>query len=283
MIQDTDKVNGRDGSPMTSPRNVLAVSLALGTLVVTLAVMGMGGALRAGLAPWPGIAVVAMAIAAYVLPREEGSLPVAGLLLASGTVNLGYGLAATEFLTAATFPGPIFGVVIGAPMLAVGVATGVQTARSRAGLEHIGRSTHVQSVLTRIFTGLAWSIVAGIAVQFYLAGAAMFGAMTFEPHRALGVVLAAAILLLLILALVARPGRRLVGLTALRVGLTVVQLVLPSLRTGLPWVAALHALVAVAIGAQAAGIARGAPRATEASSAPEPTANLRDALRGASQ
>jgi hypothetical protein len=50
-----------------------------------------------------------------------------------------------------------------------------------------------------------------------------------------------AILLLLALALVARPRRRVVALAALLAGLTVVQVLLPSLRIGLPWFAALTA------------------------------------------
>jgi hypothetical protein len=139
----------------------------------------------------------------------------------------------------------------------------------------------LQSALTRVFQGLAWLVLAGLVVQFYLAGAALFGAMTFEAHRALGYLLTVAILLLLVVALVARPGRRLVGLTVLLVGLTVVQVLLPSLRTGLPWVAALHVIVAVRIGAQAAAIARSPRRATEGSRSPDTTAKLPNALRGA--
>jgi hypothetical protein len=114
----------------------------------------------------------------------------------------------------------------------------------------------VRSVVTRIFQGLAWLVLAGLVVEVYLAGAALFGVTTFQPHRALGVALALGILLLLVLALVARPGRRVVGLAALLAALTVVQVLLPSLRTGLPWVAALHAVNAVALSLQAAAIAR---------------------------
>jgi hypothetical protein len=113
---------------MISPRGALAVSLAAATLAMLLAVIAMGGALRAGLAPWPGIAVVAMATAAYVLSRHAGSYLVAVLLAASGIVGTVYGLAMTEFLAAATFPGPIFGVIIGLPMLGLGVARGVDAA-----------------------------------------------------------------------------------------------------------------------------------------------------------
>jgi len=69
--------------------------------------------------------------------------------------------------------------------------------------------------------GLAWLVLAGLVVEVYLAGAALFGVTTFQPHRALGVALALGILLLLVLALVARPGRRVVGLAALLAALTV--------------------------------------------------------------
>jgi hypothetical protein len=115
---------------MIDSRRVLAVSLAAATLVLFLAVIAVGGALRAGLAPWPGVAVVVMATAAFALVRERGSFLVAGLLAASGMVGVVYGLLATEFFAAATFPGPVFGVIIGLPILGLGVAHGVETARA---------------------------------------------------------------------------------------------------------------------------------------------------------
>ena len=118
---------------MTHPRLVFAVSLAAATLALFLAVIAVGGALRAGLAPWPGIAVVVMATAAFVLSRDQGSFLVAGLLAASGVVGLVYGLVSTEFLTAVTFPGPVFGVIVGLPVLGLGVAKGVETARAGRG------------------------------------------------------------------------------------------------------------------------------------------------------
>jgi hypothetical protein len=110
-------------------------------------------------------------------------------------------------------------------------------------------------MITRIFQGLAWLVVVGLVIQFYLAGAALFGATTFQPHRAFGDGLAAAILLLLVAAVLARPGRRLLGLAAGLTVLTVVQLLLPSLRGGLPWVAALHVVNALALAAVAVSIA----------------------------
>jgi hypothetical protein len=116
-----------------APRLAVAVTLAAATLVLFLAVIAAGGALRAGLAPWPGIAAVVMATAAFAITWERGSFVVAGLLAASGLVGLVYGLVATEFLTAATFPGPVFGVIIGLPILGLGVAHGIRTALAREG------------------------------------------------------------------------------------------------------------------------------------------------------
>jgi hypothetical protein len=49
---------------MASSKTMLAVGLAAATLVVFVVVIAMGGALQAGLAPWPGIAVAVLAVAA---------------------------------------------------------------------------------------------------------------------------------------------------------------------------------------------------------------------------
>lgn len=117
-------------------------------------------------------------------------------------------------------------------------------------------------IVTRIFQGLAWLVVAGLVVEFYLAGAALFGVTTtFQLHATLGSILALAILLLLIVALIARPGRRLVGLTALLAALTILQVSLPRLRTVLPPVAALHVINAAVLLGLAGPLARAAGRA----------------------
>jgi hypothetical protein len=81
---------------MTNSRTMLAVGLAAATLVVFVVVIAMGGALQAGLAPWPGIGVAVLAVGAFAVPRERRSLVVAGLLAASGIVV--FGLIKTEFL-----------------------------------------------------------------------------------------------------------------------------------------------------------------------------------------
>ena len=56
---------------MVSSKTMLAVGLAAVTLVVFVIVIAMGGALRAGLAPWPGIGVAVLAIAAFALSGAQ--------------------------------------------------------------------------------------------------------------------------------------------------------------------------------------------------------------------
>jgi asparagine N-glycosylation enzyme membrane subunit Stt3 len=111
--------------------------------------------------------------------------------------------------------------------------------------------------VTRVLQGLARLVVAGLAIEFYLAGAALLGVTpSFEPHRTLGSVLGLAILLLLVLALIARPGRQLVGLVGLLTVLTIVQMALPSMRAAVPAVAALHVVNAAVLIGLASTIAR---------------------------
>lgn len=117
----------------------------------------------------------------------------------------------------------------------------------------------LQAVVMWVFQGLTRVVLAGLVLEFYLAGAALFGVTTFQPHKALGQALALAILLLLALALVARLGRRVVGLTVLLAALTVVQVLLPRAAHTLPWVAALHVANAVAVGMVTFGIVRALP------------------------
>lgn len=112
---------------MVSSKTMLAVGLAAATLVVFVVVIAMGGALRAGLAPWPGIGIAVLAIAA--VSRERRSFVVAGLLAASGIVGVVYALKRTEFLMTSSFPGPIFGIILGLPILGLAVAEAVGATR----------------------------------------------------------------------------------------------------------------------------------------------------------
>jgi hypothetical protein len=119
------------GGSVASPKTMLAVGLAAATLVVFVVVIAMGGALQAGLAPWPGIAIAVLAIAAFALSQERRSFVVAGLLAASGVVGVVYGLIRTDFLMASSFPGPIFGIILGLPILGLAVAEAVGATRDR--------------------------------------------------------------------------------------------------------------------------------------------------------
>ncbi|MGH8946229.1 MAG: hypothetical protein ACRDVL_08770 [Acidimicrobiia bacterium] len=116
---------------MTNSRTTLAVGLAAATLVVFVVVIAMGGALRAGLAAWPGIGVAVLAITAFALSREHRSFVVAGLLAVSGVVGVVYALIRTEFLTASSFPGAIFGIILGIPILVLAVAEAIGATRDR--------------------------------------------------------------------------------------------------------------------------------------------------------
>jgi hypothetical protein len=124
---------------MRSSKTTLAVGLAAATFVVLVVTIAMGGALQAGLAPWPGITIAVLAVTAFTLARERRSFIVAGLLAASGTVGVVYGLIRTEFLTAISFPGPIFGIILGVPILGLAVAEAVGASRTRrnAGLHDV--------------------------------------------------------------------------------------------------------------------------------------------------
>jgi Family of unknown function (DUF6220) len=107
-----------------------------------------------------------------------------------------------------------------------------------------GKGT-IQQTIARIYTGLAWVIVAGLLLQFYLAGAALFGATSFEAHRSLGMGLALPVAALVVLALAGHMGWRVVGFSVLLLALTVVQILLPQLRETASWVAALHPINAM--------------------------------------
>jgi Family of unknown function (DUF6220) len=97
------------------------------------------------------------------------------------------------------------------------------------------------------YLGLGILFNVGVVVQFFLAGLGIFGAESFAAHRDLGNVLHLATVLLLILALVGRIGRRDVLLTLGLVVLVTVQIALPETRDDAPGIAAFHPVLALAI------------------------------------
>jgi hypothetical protein len=133
--------------------------------------------------------------------------------------------------------------------------------------------------MTRLFQGLAWLVVASLLLEFYLAGAALFGVATIQPHRLLGVISGVLILLLAILAPIAAIARRITGQAVLLALLTVVQLALPQLRLAAPAIAALHVVNAAVLLGLAAALARAAARTPVEVRSPEPMAAIGAAPR----
>jgi hypothetical protein len=114
----------------------------------------------------------------------------------------------------------------------------------------------MQRIMSQFHQWLARIFLAGLLIQFYLASTAIFGAGSFQPHRMLGVALTALVFLFPVLALAGRLGRQLIGLSLLLVVLTIVQMMLPSLRGSIPWIAALHPVNALALMGISARIGR---------------------------
>lgn len=96
----------------------------------------------------------------------------------------------------------------------------------------------------RIIHGaVAWAVVAAIVVQVWLAGTAipqLGGNGSFATHRDVGYAIGLLILVLLLVAVAARAGRRRIGQAAGLLVLYVIQSSLPYMDPGLPAAAALH-------------------------------------------
>jgi hypothetical protein len=106
----------------------------------------------------------------------------------------------------------------------------------------------MQQIIQQIHQGLARIFLVGLLIQFYLASAPLFGAgLSFGPHRMLGFTLAGIAILFPVLAFTGRMGRQLIGLSILLLFLTIVQGMLPALRSSIPWIAALHPVNALAL------------------------------------
>ncbi len=128
------------------------------------------------------------------------------------------------------------------------------------------------------FAALAWLYVALVAFQVFLAGAGVFGAASFNYHIEVGYIAAyLGPLILLVSAVVARGGGT-VGLAGLLLVLGIVQSILPWLRDGAPYVAALHpvnalliAFLALTIARRATALARARSGGSDPTTAVQPT------------
>lgn len=105
----------------------------------------------------------------------------------------------------------------------------------------------MRPLMARTHRILAWICLIGVALQIYFAGMALFGAGQWTLHTAFGSTLWLTTPLLLIVALIGRLDRRTVGLSALFVLLTTIQIILPWLRLSVPFVAAFHPVNAVVL------------------------------------
>jgi len=112
--------------------------------------------------------------------------------------------------------------------------------------------------LTIAYAVVAYLFVAALIVQVFLIGLALFDDPSFrETHRSFGfTVVGLAALLLLIVGILARPGRREVGLLVGIFILYIVQTSLPGLQSSYPIVAALHPVLALGLFAMGLQVAR---------------------------
>jgi hypothetical protein len=101
----------------------------------------------------------------------------------------------------------------------------------------------MQSVMRQIHAAVAWLLVAGIVVQFWLAGRAIVqlgGNGSFGTHQGVGLLVGLITLVLFLTSLPTGLGRRRILQSLGFVGLFVVQSSLAYMDPGLPAVAALH-------------------------------------------
>lgn len=108
------------------------------------------------------------------------------------------------------------------------------------------------------FVGAAWLFAACVVIQVFLAGLGVFaGAENFNLHRDFGYTFGWLTLVMLVLALAGRLGRRWVGQSALLLILFALQSLFVAFRADFPAAAALHPVNALAIFFVAQLVARG--------------------------
>ena len=99
----------------------------------------------------------------------------------------------------------------------------------------------VTSWARRVQPIVAWLFVACSIIQVFLAGLGVFeNPARFATHRDFGYTFSALVLVLIILAIVGRMGRRIVGLSVLLMIMFLLQSVFVAFRTSQPMIAALH-------------------------------------------
>jgi len=102
-------------------------------------------------------------------------------------------------------------------------------------------------LLRYLYAAAAALFVAAVAVQVFLAGLFLFADGSRETHIEFGYLLTLVPIVVLALAAAARPGWGTFGLTALLLGATWTQAILPWFHGAAPFVAALHPVNALLI------------------------------------
>lgn len=119
----------------------------------------------------------------------------------------------------------------------------------------------MKRLFAQLHNGMAYVVLAAVVLQFLLAGIGIFGAGSLEAHRVVGMTIALGGLLLVVLALLAGAGARVLGGSALFFALTIVQAVLIWMRGVSPFLPALHPLNALVLLGLARALALGRFRA----------------------
>lgn len=132
-----------------------------------------------------------------------------------------------------------------------------------------------QKIIRTIYRVLAWSIVGGLVVQVYLAGLGIFRWRTFGESRSyfglhieFGFLLGLATLVLLILAILGRHNRSIIGRLIVLLFLHFMQSIFLYIDESSALIRSLHPVNAIAIGMVSLWLARHSSVETEAG---EPT------------
>jgi hypothetical protein len=117
---------------MTNKKLITGVVLAAAALALVVTNLVGGAPVQVGVGAVLVISSIGLAAAAFVVSWMQRSLLVAGLLAASGVIQMIPGLIALASINFAVIvvPGPILGVIFGLGILGLGVAKGIRMTRA---------------------------------------------------------------------------------------------------------------------------------------------------------
>ena len=99
------------------------------------------------------------------------------------------------------------------------------------------------AMAAKVYQALAWLFVIAVVIQFFLAGLGVLGGESITAHEDWGfIVLHLIPLIMLILAVVGRMGRAVIGMTVLMFVLVFIQPIFSDEEMDPQWIRALHVL-----------------------------------------